>query len=218
MRVLFYCISLASLAYWGSLIMLQRAPNAHIFGWPRALGQIANLTLLPHGCYFALGGSFWLILRGGLKWQSTALAVVSIGGGLLQAAFFCRATSQSSSIVLVEAVWLSATAAIAVAIWQQKNIQRSLGQFGSLTRLMGLTTYPLYLLHDDAGMMVRDGLLERGLPLWACSTSAGVIALAMALAIAAVLEPALQHPLRRVLNPANIGGPGARQPATQEPV
>jgi peptidoglycan/LPS O-acetylase OafA/YrhL len=212
-------LAVGSLVYWASLLGTQHWPTLPLLEWPRLLpSSIANLTLLPHGCYFALGGAFWLIFRYGPTPARAVLVIVALAGGSLQTAFFCRALSAATPVPAVEAVWIGSAVIMAFSIWKRAIVERYFGRYASAVRFLGLMTYPLYLIHDDAGVKVRDSLVRLGMPLQSSALLATCMALLAAAAIASLIEPAVQNVLRRTLTAIRHRGIiETPQPATQEP-
>lgn len=197
--LVFGALSAVSLAYWIERLIMQRWPGALPL-WATGLpGRDAQLLLLEHGCYFALGGALWHIFRRGLTRPLGVVLVVAYAGGVLQCAFFGRALS-SMPLAVPEVVWTLAVASVVAAVWQRARIDRALSRFYGPIRIAGLATYPLYLLHDAAGMMIRDAPWLAGLPPWLAAAAAAAVAVAASIFITAFVEPAVRAVLRKPLD------------------
>lgn len=192
--IAFAALASISLGYWLVQLAAQRWPAPT---WATALpGRDAQILLLEQGCYFALGGAMWLIFRRGPNLPRVAVALIGYLGGALQCAFFARAFSATSPLAVPEGVFLLGSLLVAVAIWHRAAIDSRLGRFAVQIRVAGLATYPFYLLHDDAGMMVRDALTPLGAPQWAAVGAAALAAVAASVAVTLVAE----RPVRAMLN------------------
>ena len=201
-------LAIASTSY---LCLALAAQRLH-FGFPALSTDFGRLTLLDYGCYFALGVTLWLTFFDRATIQRVVIAGVAALGGAAQIVFACRAFSRTEPVLLPEAIWAAAIALVAVSAWQAALIARLLRMVARPIRLLGLATYPLYLLHDDLGGAIRGGAAQAlGHPtLMACL--AGALAVAASLAVAAWLEPPLQRLVRKAL--AHLPGGGSRPVVT----
>jgi peptidoglycan/LPS O-acetylase OafA/YrhL len=217
---IFGALSVAACTYLVARLGAQHWPGSPVFVWSIAIsGRSAQLILLEDGGYFALGGALWLIGARGLSVGRISVLTVSVVAGFLACALSDRAFSSVTPIVVPETIWIVATCLIMVAVWRADFLGRVLASWSRSIRFLALSTYPLYLLHDDAGMMIRDGLASVGFPSLAAVLIAASAALAGALAVTAFLEPAIRNPMRRALaHILSLGPSRAVQPATQEPV
>lgn len=167
-------------AYWVIATML-----------PQPLGPswLTALLLCQHGCYFALGIVILRIGRGQGDW----LAYL-IGGLCLIIAYAeisARTLAELGTGVLVPSaadpylMWLAAVVLILLSVGWQGPISRLIGRASGSFRTVGAMTYPLYLVHYQAGGLLFYILWEQGLALWAnlAVTLAAVIALAWLLTI-----------------------------------
>jgi peptidoglycan/LPS O-acetylase OafA/YrhL len=196
----FALLSTVSCVYWLGRLSLQFWPDAAILAWVRWLPAFwATQLLLYHGCYFGLGGVLWVISRSGWSWGRGAVAGVGVVGGVVQIAFASRAWSATLPLVEPETVWLAAVLAIWLSIWQAGRIGQLLGRYAGGIRLAGLATYPLYLLHDDMGSMLRD-VVASVVPLSVAAAITGAVFVGAALIVAGCIEPAMQRPLRSALD------------------
>jgi peptidoglycan/LPS O-acetylase OafA/YrhL len=142
--------------------------------------RIMQLSLIYYGCFFALGVYLWLsfcerITAVRMTWMGVFVigCYLSIGS---RPGFF---------------LWSLAVLAIAISI--QCNAQLGANpKINSVVRLLGLTTYPLYLLHDVVGAALIGRLVQLGVnPYSALVVSIAAVVVA-SIVIAAFVEPAIQ--------------------------
>lgn len=183
---LFATLCIASGAYW----------MTRLAGYAFVPSELATGVLLAHGCYFALGGALWAASTKGWTVSRVATATVSLGAGALQIVFVAHGAG-GRSIIAPELVWLAAVSGIVFSVWEAQLLQAWLGRYSSGIRILGLMTYPLYLLHDDLGNMVRTTLPVP--PLVAIALT-GALFIAAAFVVARYVEPAIQTVLRRLLS------------------
>jgi peptidoglycan/LPS O-acetylase OafA/YrhL len=188
---LFAALCLISSAYWAS----------RLAGYGLVPDKLATGLLLAHGCYFALGGCLWAAATRGWTVTRVGLALASFGTGLLQIVFNAHAGA-GVGIAAPELVWCAALGVIAFSIWRADMLHHLLGGHAGLIRLTGLATYPLYLLHDDIGMMLRDAI---PVPRLVSAALVGGTCVGGAYLVARFVEPAIQAPLRRLLGRGPVG-------------
>ncbi len=175
--------------------------------WIRG-GHIAGVTprsqellLLTHGCYFAIG----ILLH---RWHAghrgplrAAMLAVLLYPALV--AIYVRNGSTSYGIQtwynwrIAAALFSGAVVIIALSPRLQPLLERRLPRRPVL--LLGLATYPLYLIHQTLGLVLIGALLGTGLGYVPAALTTLAIVTALALAIAAWAEPALRRVLDRAL-------------------
>ncbi len=95
--------------------------------------------------------------------------------------------------------WLAMVGVIALSsAWNARILPVARGWAPGI-RLIGLMTYPLYLLHDVVGAGVMGLLRSAGVGPEAALAAAILVCIAASFAVAAWLEPALQRWLRFAL-------------------
>jgi exopolysaccharide production protein ExoZ len=207
-------IAAISAGYWLLRMGAQFAPNFSLFSLASACPMDGPaFSIIGYGCYFALGG----LLREGLQrgWSSSisAFAALCLLGGLSQIAFAASNWLPHNDLVrlphaakIVPAcAWLAMCALIAISVWINGFAWRMAGSFASVFRLIGLSTYPLYLLHNTVGNALA------WLPSIRTPLIASFIAITVSMAFAATLEPWAQGHLRSVLQRTLAGFPGRRR-------
>jgi len=159
-----------------------------------------NAMLFRHGIYFAIGIYLW--------WLSTnkpmalvdkaALCIASVASVF---EIHCR----SVDIIFVFArptnVWILSACAISLFLLGVGAIAVSLFKASHFTpqawgkkvlRMMGLISYPLYLLHEAVGGYFLHVLRESGIGLFGAIGLAAMVAVLFAYVVAAKLEPGLR--------------------------
>jgi peptidoglycan/LPS O-acetylase OafA/YrhL len=144
---------------------------------------VVRLTLLPHGCFFGLGVTLYAMRSRPRDPALCGLAVAFFAAGAGQ--IFNQANAQTWTPTAFLYPWLPvglfalAVAAVARAEALQSALGRALPS--RTVALLGLATYPLYLLHQTIGSAVIAALAGRGVPavaaLWA--TAAAMITFAL---------------------------------------
>ena len=157
---------------------------------PWFAARCLELLLVTHGCFFALGAFLWLSLLNKMTGARIALmCVLTIG-------CICGVWNWLHSVSTC-LVWFIATVFIvASVVWRSEVTNKTTL---ARCRLLGLTTYPLYLLHNVVGGAIIGWLVDP-VGLAAATTVAITIVLGASLTIAAVIEPALQSSMRRLVD------------------
>lgn len=163
--------------------------------------RLGELLLLKHGCFFAIGGMFYLASKQKLpRWQwGLVLLFVAVGCVKIQR----RAIGSEQTGIVPIIVWLIAIALIAVAArYNEAWLRRLPAGSAGVARQMGLATYPLYLIHNVIGLAIMRWLMATGAtPLLAFVTGVAAV-IALSFVIALVAEPWLKKLLRASTIPA----------------
>ena len=203
---------LETLAVWSSLFWFALAFDRIC---PRVLPLVHDVVasrwsvflLLRHGCLFAVGGLLWLCLRK----QCTAWRLLLIGVCLL-AGFMEIINSARVDIeyvgdsytrrAIAGAVWVAAIGAMVGSIHYDRLLLALLGRAARTIQLLGLMTYPIYLLHDVIGAVLLRQASLLGAPPLAALTCAMLAILGGSWIITRYLEPPIQRGMRRALSRA----------------
>lgn len=166
------------------------------------------MTLLRHGVFFALGILLWTMQQK----RITLAGIVGLGAGLLLAGVEIAARARELAPAIarsagsptpnVAGLALASCAAfyiafLAIVLSVLFNHKLVLGKrmLDSL-RVLGLTTYPFYLLHETIGGAALTLAIAAGLPFLAALGLALVTVGIVAVLVASALEPALRNRLR----------------------
>ncbi len=172
-------------------------------GWAYSM----QLTLVHHGCFFALGVFLWLLLvKRQYGFYLFLVPVVLLGGcfeiicenGTKQVAAHIP---QPASVPTV--IWLVCLALVVLSIIYSAELFQRLGRFAAQVRWLGLLTYPLYLLHRPVAYVVMYLLTVAHVGQYAAWFSGVVAALAMAAFVTSYAEPRAKAATKNALNKAH---------------
>ena len=180
-------------------------------GW-FSVSRTNELTLLDHGCFFSVGVFLWLWLVKGrsisqLWWigpASVACVVQILGFSVYahRAGHLVGYHGPYSPWVPV-LIWAGGVLAIVASVRFNAVIRAACGdRVASFVRLIGLSTYPLYLVHYVSAGAIVWALYKVGVGLSVAIWSAGFAMVALSFVIVLVFEPPLKLLLRSILNQA----------------
>jgi peptidoglycan/LPS O-acetylase OafA/YrhL len=126
---------------------------------------IVFLTLVPHGCFFAEGVFLWLFTVKGPTRRRAAVCLGCAVGGVLETYWHSQLeladigmhfSSRFSSFTPC-AIWTMSLGCILLSVYKNAWImQRMKARSLKLLRIAGLTSYPLYLLHQRLGFLALE--------------------------------------------------------------
>lgn len=165
--------------------------------------HIFKLLLLRHGCFFALGGLLWLCTSRTATPPRLIAAVLAFCGCLVELHF--RTGTQEGApdagTLVPTVVWLTAVVLMYVSVRHNAAITQRLGRGASFAKLLGLITYPLYLVHHVPGVTLTRWLrAASGSEVFAQGVVMCLM-LGLALLVVKQLEPLTLRNLDRVLQP-----------------
>jgi peptidoglycan/LPS O-acetylase OafA/YrhL len=172
--------------------------------------RFAQLMLLPHGCFFALGMLIQAGHRDGFTRRRAAGLALFLGAALLEIA--AHAVRHAGEMRLpADFAWPLGAFGIGLAvILLCRVLQPWIARWTRLATLLGLMTYPLYLLHQQLGAAIV-GMTgsPAGLPI--------ALALSLALSWACVrfAEPPLRSAIGQVLRARHAPRPDIRPNASR---
>lgn len=164
--------------------------------------RFMELSLIPHGCLFAIGGLSWSVLcNKSSRWLWVAIAYFTLGAlAEIQATNLAKQAwvGVSSDRHSAQIIWLSCLIFLWASVAYRKLFESFLPI--SITRILGKMTYPLYLLHTTMGCALLFEFGQLGVNRWiALVTSVGVT-LAASYVVAAVIEPRIKITLASLLD------------------
>lgn len=201
-------LGLASAAFW--IVCLIVGPGAHAV----MINQTALLLLLPHGCLFALGIAIEAVLGQGANRARLAWLALLIALAMNETAGHIGGWQPDPATLAAEMVLVAGIALLLASGRLQPVMARWITP--EAARTIGIMTYPLYLIHQDAGAIFLGGLMRIGVNIVPAIILTAGVALVAAWLIATRLEPRV----RRLL----VGLSGARPfrsgraPATDIPL
>jgi|CXWL01.1.fsa_nt_gi peptidoglycan/LPS O-acetylase OafA/YrhL len=169
----------------------------------RAVRELADILLLRHGCFFALGIFMWLSSVRAISargWVGAALACVA---GCLEIVLRTRElateTTQSSlalSSFVPGLVWLVAIVAMFVFTRAPERFEPVSMAARAALKQVGKMTYPLYLTHAIVGVALLRVMVQLGANPWLALGGALAIVLALSWLVARWGEPFVRNLLR----------------------
>jgi peptidoglycan/LPS O-acetylase OafA/YrhL len=167
---------------------------------------ISRILLIEDGTFFAIGTLLWACLLQSATPSRLLLLLISCAGGILEIRIHARTLSSflhtNYSWLPPLFIWAAALLAIAFAVRFSSPIAALLGPRGvAITRLLGLMTYPLYLIHQQAGYILIY-FLRRIIP----DLGALVFALAFFIVLSFIIHHYLERPFQRYLRAVIPGG------------
>ena len=101
----------------------------------------------------------WSVQQNGLSKSKLVVLALCILGGLLCIVAAARykfiiGERPQTDIVVAPAVWMIAVCTIAASVFWNDALLRFAGNWKSPIRIVGLATYPLYLLHQNIGLAI----------------------------------------------------------------
>ena len=194
-------LGLASTLFW----IVDLAPmHGHAVAIVHRLAKdrLGQLSLMQHGCFFAVGCLLWLtLLKRPTPLRLGALAAIGLGCVLQISAEAALTTEWMRTSVAAWppiATWLVGIALLTGSVRLNSRLQRLYGRHASIVRQIGLYTYPLYLLHDVLGVLVL-GMLLRAAGRPELALLGAVVAMLLLSALVLRGEKAMQAPVRRLL-------------------
>lgn len=168
-------------------------------GWtgdvaPLVTNQTAALLQIPFGVFLAIGMMIAVTDRAclnpariGFMALLGAAAMIAIN---FHAAGRAAAMGVATSGLVANLVFFGGLALLVAAPALQAPLARWIAP--GTARVLGLMTYPLYLIHQDAGSVVMVRLLEDGVPFRMAQALTALLMLAMAFWITRLPEPWLR--------------------------
>jgi len=192
-----------SLIFWSGLYLVPFALSecgiSQLHVAPLGAGML-NMSLLRHGCFFGVGILIWQVLR---RQRAIDFGILAIGiilcfveiiarSAELHQRYFIRAIAFSS--LAYEALVTFTVAVLAIWLLARVNDRVRLNERTKrILRLIGLTTYPLYLMHEGVGGVAYSLLREWGLGQGAALLIGLSLSLMASLLVVLAVEPLLRR-------------------------
>lgn len=176
----------------GSLL----ATLGRIYSWK------AELLLLRHGCLFALGVYLWLLMFKGVTLRRLSIACVCFAGGFIEILNTAQEQATEAGMHLPIAgpavIWAIFIVMIIASVGMNDRMQARAGWLAPAFRMLGLMTYPLYLVHQTIGTALMRTLHNLGTPRFVALFLAAAVCIFIGGIIAAAFEPLFKQRLRLV--------------------
>ncbi|WP_374305465.1 acyltransferase family protein [Methylocella sp.] len=178
---------------------------AHSLGAMRT----TRLLLLQHGCFFALGATLWALSddrKNRLLLVATALFTVVCTLSVAASARMYIVEHHPNGVILLSPmlIWLVALAAMAAFIFAGSGPLAS-PRIAPTIRLLGLLSFPIYLLHNNCGLLISRSFARLGCPVEIATPFAIAIVLALSLLFVKLLDPFVRDRLALVMERASRG-------------
>jgi peptidoglycan/LPS O-acetylase OafA/YrhL len=160
--------------------------------------RLLDLILVHHGMFFAVGVFIWAGVHRGWTPMRLTITVASAAGGtlsLLESGGEMRHLyAVPGGAALPAIIWLLAIGLIVVSIYADRAISDRLSpRVLRSIQVIGLATYPLYLLHDVVGAATMREIAEFGLPEGVALTAAVGSMIALSVAVTLLPEASLRR-------------------------
>ncbi|CAN5497342.1 acyltransferase [soil metagenome] len=166
--------------------------------------RTAQLLLLPHGCFFALGILAWAMLSRAVTLDRVLLFGAFFAAGLTEIAGRTVERTHALGIVASPLLPMLAFSAGLIVVLASLRLQGWLGRRvdARLAATLGLLTYPLYLLHQEIGAALIAAQMRLGLPFGIAALVTLGAVLGVAWWVARVAEPIVRSWLAAAIDGA----------------
>ena len=170
--------------------------------------RLIQLMLLPYGCFFALGIVIARCQADGVTVGRALAGATSLAICAIEVAVHAVESANESGLPVARLAALTIFAAAAAALMVADRLQPLLARAvrPATARTVGLMTYPLYLIHQEAGAVLVGALARQGLPIGPALLVAAAAAIATAWLIARAAEPKLRDLLAVAFTRWSFGG------------
>lgn len=163
-------------------------------------GWIYTLLLLRHGVFFAIGILVWSLkdARHAIPWRILGLLAFFMAAGVLEILYTAvekqNALNLTAPLYPPAVTWLLLVLGIFSCAICADWFNQRLKPLEGVLRVLGLATYPLYLIHQTLGGAVAELAFEAGLNRFVALLFAILSCITVSIVIALLVEP----PVRRV--------------------
>lgn len=198
-------IGLASLTFW-LVCTMAGTVGAALVG-----SRMLALLLLKHGCFFALGAMIARCQADRITPMRLLVIAMMVGGGSMEVAVHAIESANNTGMPRAIGTALLLLMAAVALLAASDRVQERLGRWiaPSTARAVGLATYPLYLLHQDAGAALTALAVRVGVAPGVALIATAAVMIGAAGLIARTAEPMVRSHLRRLLglNPRHAPPP-----------
>lgn len=167
--------------------------------------RVQQLLMLYHGAAFAIGVFAWAgVFRGWNAWRAVAIiASVGVAGYSVYYQTIGLAKMAGRAPFIATAIWLLVISIIIVSAVYDKQISARLGDRAKQTaRILGLATYPLYLIHDAVGAHMLRVMVDSGFNRYVSLVIVILSMIAMSTTLLLVTEEWLRLKIRTAVDTA----------------
>jgi peptidoglycan/LPS O-acetylase OafA/YrhL len=207
-------IGLVSSVFDGSLLAIRIHGGAHghlaglLVGFSNK--HMSRLLLLRHGCFFALGSLLWSRMNAGTFRRHFLIGALLLLGATSEVVYgameeAARFPAGHFSIYDPTIAWLIGVFLIFLVSLRRVDSVLHVGSLPRLLRTLGLMTFPLYLLHNNLGVLIRERFFAQTHANWIATGGAIVVLMAVSYVVATKLDPRAGRLLRALLQRATRG-------------
>jgi peptidoglycan/LPS O-acetylase OafA/YrhL len=198
-------IGIASALIWMMIGISDLMPS--LFGsflaiLERVYSWKAELLLVRHGCLFALGVYLWLLMFKGVTRCRLSIASACFVGGFIEVLNTARDQAIEVGMNLPRVgpatIWAIFMIMIIASIGMNDRMQARAGWLAPVVRMLGLMTYPLYLIHQTVGTALMRTLYHLGMPRFPALFLGAAVCISISGIIATAFEPLFKQRLRPV--------------------
>lgn len=169
--MMWFALTAAQIEAPGHVLVARMKPAATIY--LVSTRQAYFFTLMPHGCFFAIGVLLWFCLTHRTTGPRLLVLGTCIVGGICETYWHAcieldrvgpvhpEAIGRTWHASVPCAVWLLSIALVVVSVRRNEAISLALKPALPAIRWTGLLTYPLYLVHQRVGYLLIDALRGR---------------------------------------------------------
>ena len=150
--------------------------------------RVLDLTLVHYGAWFGLGINLWLLGKNSFRQRLLSITVCAAGGLLT---IVHEDLSPHSSMLDDVVFCIVGFTIIAASSWKNSSHNYS-KSFRIMARWIGLTTYPLYLLHVPIVRALVSVGIDSHLTLKTATLGSILLTIVLAAIVALTAEPKLQ--------------------------
>jgi peptidoglycan/LPS O-acetylase OafA/YrhL len=202
-----------SAAFWTAVLV----GGIGVAEW--SLDQRFQLTLAPHGCLFALGIVIARAQEAGWTPRRRLAFALALATCLVEIVFHATERSAAFGLPLSPTLPILAFAAGLCLLVLAPRLQPWAERWISpeRARAVGLATYPLYLIHQEAGAIMVTALSRAGVATGPALALTALAAAAFAWVVVHWLEPPTRRAVERMLDRLSSRGPEPNTPRTAFP-
>ena len=157
-----------------------------------------ELSLVPYGCFFALGALTYVVFRTGPSASRILAMILFTSAGLIEVSHKTASANSklnsNQSALVPQILFVAALLAIITSMLGTRHLRH---RSFRLARILGLATYPLYLLHEIVGATIMKLVLIAGGGKYTALIIAICLCVLASMAIAVYMEPSIRTFLRR---------------------
>jgi exopolysaccharide production protein ExoZ len=159
-----------------------------------------RLVLVKHGVFFALGALIWNRSSSSRIESSNTLLIIFILGATLEVwsnglSHIHQLGAYHTSIFVVLVAWWLGLAGITLGSTQPTTKWITTHMSSKMVRQLGLLTFPLYLLHNNGGLQIKDTLRFHGLS----NNHATLVAALLIVVVASIVSKYIEPPVAQWL-------------------